>query len=323
MYGQLGSAFLNEQQSYGTVFSGSLSNLPIIRETLEREIEDIAEANMRDRFGEPPHHIGVFRVSGNVEFEPLPIPIGYILRAACGQSSATLVTSMTQHKFQPRRNSDFDERSALPPHTIIVERDVGSAEAYGDLVANELSLEIANSELLKANVEFIGSGLYSSAAIPSAAQPTGAPFTWDVTSVSFGGEPLLELSNLRVGHVNNVVQRYTLSSSKYARGINRDGFVEVRGEGTMTLTSSVHSKLTADFAAKTKRQLLINFRGISSGDALRVDVPQCFLESFSPQISGPERLEVDFSFIGEYDTTSGYAIEYMLTNTATVYGPAV
>ena len=325
MYGQLSGLYLNEQQSYGTTFTGSLVNLPIINESLTVEIEDLREENLRaNRFGEPPFHIGVHQSKGSLSFEPLPVPLGYLLRAACGQSSSAIVAAASSysHLFQPR-NADFDERAALPPFTLVAERDVGSAEAYSDMLVDELRLEARHSQRIKATVTLGGGGLSAGAAIPTAASPPGVPWPWDVTSASFGATAMEELRAFTVGHKVSVKPVFTLTTSKTAQRVKRDGFVEVRGSGTLLLTNSVMSRMTTDFRAKTRRQFLVNFQGVSSGGRLRVDVPQMFLESWEPRISGAELLEVDFNFIGEYDATSSYAIEYTLVNTLSAYGPGL
>ena len=325
MYGQLSGLYLNEQQSYATIFTSSLVNLPIISEDFDIQIEALREESMRtNRFGEPPFQIGVHKSGGSVSFEPLPVTLGYLLRAACSQNSGNanpvLAGSSYSHLFRPR-DVDFDDRAALPPFTFVVERDVGSASAYGDLLADEIKFNVQHSQLLKATVSFVGGGLYAGAAIPASAIPSGAPWTWDVASVSLGAEPIEELRSLSIGHKNNLQAVYTITTSKTAQRVKRDGFVEVRGQGTLLLTNSVMAKLNTSFRAQTRSQLLVNFAGTTSGsNRLRLDVPQLFLETFEPKISGADLLEADFSFIGEYDATSSYAIEYTLVNTLASYG---
>ena len=317
-YGQSGHFAACFQNSYGTTFTGSLTHLPIISESIAETIDQLVENNLYAHFGESPYHEGMHTVRGEVRCEAHPIFLGVGLKAAFGQVQTSAVGSVFTHVFWPA-GQDFDGKAALPPLTLEIHRDVGSAFLYGDMLANDLTLEIAQGQLLTMNLGLLG-GRTSNGAASTPAFPGGRPWSWDVVSASLDGVSASQLRQLSLRFENQLTPLHTLSSGKSPGRIKREGPQRVQVEGNMLLEDQVWFQ---KYLAQSESRLLVTFTGQAVGSGynakLVLDVPRLRFSQFSPQLSGPGQLEVAFTANGMFDTTSGYAMQATLTNTQPAY----
>lgn len=265
-----------------------------------------------------PSHEGPRASAGGVSFEPLPDQIGLFLRAATGQTSSSITDSAGVHTFRPLHNSDYLEHSALPPMTLVVHRDVGSADAYADMNLTTLTFEMAHSELLKASADWTG-GVRQGIAAVAPTYPAGAPWIWDQGSMSIGGSGIADFRSFTWIQTNNIEPAYTITDSKTPSHMRRAGLVEVSGTGTILADTAVHSHLFSIFQAQTQAQLLINFNGVTSPGNLLFDMPQARINEYTWNIAGPGQIEVNLSVMGKFDTTSTYLCQYTLTNCRVSY----
>jgi hypothetical protein len=260
----------------------------------------------------------VHKVEGEVRTEAHPIQIGTLLKAALGRSTSTLQGSVYVHEFLPAA-ADWDGFAAVPPLTVEIHRDVGSAFLYSDMLATSLALEIAQGQLLSAKAALLGGNL-SRQAPAAASYPPGLPYLWDAVSASYAGQGIADLRKVSLTFDNQLAAQYTLSGGKTPRRVVREGPQTVSVEGTLVLQDQV---LFQEFLDQSEKRLLLTFDGpqASSGTAARLtlDVPRLRFLEFAPQLSGPGQVEVGFSAKGVYDTTSGYALRATLVNTQPGY----
>ena len=312
-YGHLGNFQYNEQGSLGIIYTDSLEAAPFISETISETIEQLIEENIRGRHAAGPTHEGPRASAGAITFQPTPNPLGSFLRAICGQSVSTIVNSATSHVFTPLVTSDFSDLSAFPPYTLVINRNVSSSEAYGDMVANDLTIDIAHSQLLSVTVGFMG-GQRANVAPIAPVFPGGTPWKWDQGSLSWGGVAVPELRSMTITQTNNVEPVYTIANSTTPQRIKRTDYPTIEGAATVIITAAVHSYFQSLFQNQTETQILFNVNGVTSPGTLKIDVPKARITAYAPNISGVGQIEADINFTAKFDETSSYLGEYTLVN---------
>jgi Phage tail tube protein len=317
-YGQSGHLGVTFQESFGTSFTGSAFYVPLISERIAEKIDQLVESNVYGRLSEPPTHEGTHEIGGEIRSEAQPVTLGVWLRAALGQAASTLQDSVYVHEFLPAA-ADWDAFAALPPLTLELHRDAGSAFLYSDMLAASLTLEVAHGQLLGATVDMLG-GRFERQAASVPAFHAGRPWTWDVVSASYDGAGIADFRKLSVVFDNRLATQFALTGGKLPHRIKRGGPQQVRVEGSFLLENDL---LFNEYVEQSEKRLLVVLTGeaVSSGynATLTLDIPRLRLSEVSPQLSGPGQLEVSFSGAGVYDTTSGYALRATLTNTQAAY----
>lgn len=317
-YGRSGHLAMHFQSSFGTSLTGSAHYIPLISESIEESIGQLVEDNLYGRLAESPYHEGLHEVSGEISVEAHPIYLGAFLKAALGADAVTAQGSSFLHAFVPAQQ-DWDDYAALPPLTLDIHRDSGSAFLYYDTLATELSLEIAHGQLLSVGLAVVG-GRFGRKAAAVPAFHAGRPWSWDVVSASHGGAPVRDLRQLTVTFHNQLAAFHTLGGGKYPRRIKRDGPQRVSVEGTLLLQDQV---LFQEYLDQSERRLLLAFGGETIAQSytaqLTLDIPKLRFGEFKPALSGPGQLEVAFAGSGVYDANSSYALRVTLTNTQAAY----
>jgi hypothetical protein len=317
-YGMAGDAQVQFQNSFGTSSVVSLEAVPIVSEGLAFTIEQLPEENMYSRFAESPYHEGMHGWEGALDFEVKPSTLGYFLKGALGQVTTTSDTGLQSHVFEPKQ-SDFDDRSAVPPMNILVNRDTPSAQNCGQLYfdgnVNEFSLEIANNTLLKANASFIGANKKEVAIVAPTYNTDEKPFTWDVTSASINGVAVCDFKTLNLTYNNNLETQHVLCGSKTPYRIQRTGFQTIEVTGTLAFRSNSFNNSLLN---QTEAPLIMNFVG-DTPHTLKVEVPLSRHKDWAPVMGGPGEVEVSIAFQAMYSTTSNTALRVTLVNTQANY----
>jgi hypothetical protein len=317
-YGQLGHLGLCFQDSAGTLQTGSMFFIPLVSESIAESIEPLLETGMYGRLAESPTHEGIHKIEGDLRTEAHPVLIGAFLKAALGRATSSLQGSAYVHEFLPA-TGDWDALAAVPPTTLEIHRDVGSAFVYYDVLANALTLEIAQGQLLTAQLSAVG-GRMTRLARSAPTYRGGRPFGWDVVSASYDGQGIADLRKISLAFDNHLAAQYTLTGGKYPRRVVRDGPQTVSLEGTLVLRDQV---LFQEFLDQSEKRLVMTFDGaqVASGTPARLslDIPRLRFTEFAPRLAGPGQVEVGFSAKGIYDTASGYALRATLVNTQAAY----
>ncbi|MDH4120428.1 MAG: phage tail tube protein [Deltaproteobacteria bacterium] len=317
-YGRSGHLALHFQNSFGTLLTTSAHYLPLVTESVMETIGQVVESGIYGRLAESPVHEGLHEVAGEIHTEAHPIALGHFLKAALGQVTTTPQNSAFLHDFRPAA-TDWDALAALPPMTLEIHRDVGSAFLYGNLLADALSLEISQGQLLSASLSVKG-GLFSRKAPAAAVFPAGRPWTWDVASAAYNGQAVTELRQLSVRFENQLALAHTLDGGRWPSRVKRGGPQRVAVQGAMVFQDQA---LFSDFLAQTERPLSLSLAGEtvagSYTNQLTLHVPKLRFTEFKPALSGPGLLEVSFSAKGVFDPGLGYALRATLVNTQPGY----
>ena len=320
-YGLDTTLAISFQNSYGTSLTSSRFWIPFISEGFAVTKEMLVEGNMTGRFDEGQHYEGVNANDGSIEAEANPQALGALFKAFFGAPTTSASgTALKNHLYKPT-TSDFDKYAAKIPCTITKYLgDGGSAHLYYDMVASKLALSIANGELLKCNVEFVG-GKYSQVAAAAASLPSNKGWTWDVTSVSIGTSAQTGLRDLNINIEEGIEGKHFLGNAKTPGRIKRNGARTTTVGGTIVFDNQDEYQ---QFLSQTERELVVTLKGITviqSGyyDTLEIKIPQLRYTEFKPVAGGAEEIEVGFSAKAIYSTASATAIQVTLTNTQAAY----
>lgn len=314
-YGMEGHLGISVQQSFGTATS-SYEYFPIISEGLSTDIEVVAEEGMRGLFAEPPIREGLETGAGDMSVELRPENIGHFLRGVTGSvvtstsgaSSGTIFT----HEFIPV-NTDFDEKTALPPYTFEVYRGTQEAFEFTDVIMPTLGIEIAPSALVKGTVGLM-SRTTSLMTKNTPAFQTDQPFIWDQASLSLGGSAFEISENVTISFDNQVEGITLLNGTKRNAKFKRTNYQLIRLSGSVDLENLDEFDV---FKAQTERPFVLTLEdtSVASGTMnLEISIPIFRYRTFPIAMGGPGRISVGFESTGIYDTTSSYGIRFLLTN---------
>lgn len=320
-YGQGGHIGISFQESLGTAYTSSMEYFPFISESLVENIEDLLSECLTSRLDEPDAYEGMHSIEGDIVTEVHPALIGKILKAWAGQSSMTgHVGSCYQHQFIPLAVDWDSERAALPPFTVEVYKDTGSAYQFFDCMANQITLEIAQGTLYKATMGIIGAQFaWMNKTSPS--YEAGSFFAWDVVSVSLGGSGIDYASNLTITGNNALEGKAFLDLKNYPSRILRTGVRTVEISGTMLLQGDTEAR---NYKNRTPQELIISATDpttvMNGHNQFVIDIPKMRYTQFPDNISGSGLIEVGFSAKGTYDTDSWDATAFFtVTNTRDEY----
>lgn len=320
-YSQKSVVGITFQNSYGTAGAvNSVHFIPNLSENLKLNIPPLYSENMRGIFDEGDSYDGPRTVDGDISCEAQPIPLGVLFKTILEEVSVVNSGSIYTRVFKPRV-SDFDESCANVPVTAYAYRDTGSAMIYSDLNGAMLELGVANGEFLKAKVSFVG-GTFSQNASVSATFPTGKRWTWDTSSLSFGGVAVSEVSALTVTLDDGGLEAmHTFNNSKYPSRIKRTSFRTIAIDATFKFDNQTEYQ---KFLAQTEQKLELTFTGpteIQSGyyDKVVLILPAMRYEEAAPAAEGPGQIEMSVTARGKYHVGSGNGLEIQLTNTQAVY----
>lgn len=317
-YGNQGHIGISKQDAFKTA-TNSFDFVPFVSESLTTNIEEIIQENMLSRYDEGDAMEGIITVEGEIVFEPHPILLGHFLRGVCGQASSSNVGSAMQWEFLPVQ-TEFNSDCALPPYTLQVHRDVGSAWQFTDALIHTIALEISGGAIMKCTASVM-------ARISSLMNPTtpsfgdGEPFLWSQASISLAGVANSDFENMTVTIENPIEGVTLLDGTKMHGRYKRSGARTTKLSGTMDFVSQAEYN---NFRSNSHQAIVITLTGateVASGypEVLKLDMPKVRWSDLNPQIGGPTRLSVSVEGNCKYDTTSSYAILPTLVNTRLTY----
>lgn len=320
VYGMKTNVGLSFQNSYGTALANSIYWIPFLSEGFALGKEQIVSEGMTGVFDEGINYEGTNAVEGSLEVEAHPILMGVLFKALMGAPTTVTSGAYYTHTFKPSI-TDFDDYAAHIPVTVTKHLgDAGSAHRFYDMVASKMSLSVANGELLKASIDFMG-GKYSQIAAPAASYAAGKAFTWDVASVSLAGAANGDIAELNIELDEALENKYTLNATKTPSRTKRSGRRTLSVGGTLVFDTQAEYQ---QFLSQAERNLTVHMTGttvVQSGyyETLTVIVPLLRYTEFKPVAGGAEQIEVGFSGKGVYSPTSATAIQFTLANTQAAY----
>lgn len=309
-YGMRSHVRWNWQASYGTTITGSAQDMQVMGETLDYAPDDIIEKGMYGRIFENPHHVGKSMITGDLSMEAHPIPMGHFFLASFGQVTTTSGTNKQTHVFAPLA-ADWDGTSVLKPFTLEVNRDVGSAAVYGNLVASQLTLEAAHGEPVKLSISVLG-GAFSRLAAGTPTFDSARPFLWGVSSVSLDGLAVKDFQNLTFKLDNKIETIWTLQNTLGPVGVKRTDKPSVELSGTMLFES--HSFWLA-YEQGSAMTFAANFVSGQGDNQLLMSIPALRFSKFNVANAGAGLVKVNFTGRALYHATSANIAAITLVNT--------
>ncbi len=328
-----------------------------VSESVEHNLAEIQEGSITGYKARPPSYKGTDSGAGDIQLEPNPNALGMFLRAVFGQSSGTVLTAagswgaadgnsqhsppgypagraVVHHRFVPRQTS-YEDRSFLPPHGLMLYKDVGSAFVHMGAVFPSIDLNIQAGQLAKATVSMMSREVTRFSRISSVAalrNPGGRPWTWDQTSIQVGSAGGLaaydKFQSLAIKFETPIEGVLLLDGTKRYGEFQTNGFQMVDVSGTMSFRDQAEYDRFIEYETQFMRVTLtnVNTAQLRLGNPssawfyqLAIDVPALKFTSWSTPIQGPNRLTTTFKANGEFDVNSLYQIEARLINTTSVY----
>jgi hypothetical protein len=308
-YGQNGHIGISFQDSFGTANTDSMDYFTFISETISEGIEELISESMASRYERPDPYEGMHRIEGDIVTEIHPHGTGKLLMAWAGQESVAYNGSCYSHLMLPRIDDWEAEKCALPPCTIEIYRDTGSAYQYSDMMCNQIVLEISQGALYRCTASWIGASFtWMDKTTPS--YVTGSLFTWDTVSVSLAASGKDDVSELTITLNNNLEGFAFLDLSKKYSRILRNDYRTIEIGGTMLLVGDDEAR---NYKNRTQQALKVTATQpntiMDSHNQYEFDIPKMGYTEFPANLEGTGLVDVSFAAQGYYDSTSSYAVQ--------------
>lgn len=328
-----------------------------VSETVEHNLNELQEGAITGYKDAPPSYKGADFGTGDIQLEPNPNALGRFLAATFGQSSGTLLTHagswgansgnalnlpagyagarpVVQHRFNPIQTAT-DAFTFLPPHEVMIYKDVGSAFFFEGSVFHTLALDLQAGQLTKATATLMSrkvTRFARTSSLQALRNPGGKPWVWDMASIQTGpGVNSLtaqtNFESLSIKLDTPIEGVLLLDGTKNYAEFQVNGFRTVELNGTISFRDQTAYD---DFIAYNTKFLRLSLYNVNSAGiignpssayyyGLEIDIPQMLYLSWSTPIRGPNRLQTQFRAKAQFDPTSLYMIEARLTNTTSAY----
>ena len=320
-YGIKSHIGISFQNSFGTSNVNSMHYFPVITETLTKNIPPMVSEANRGRFEAGPSYEQMAEFAGDMVFDGHPILLGKLLKAWFGQSSSSLVNSYYQHIFVPR-TEDFSVFCAVPPMSIEVYRDAGSAHLFSDMCLNQLVIEMAHNAIVKVTASVIGAN-HEKIEKSSPSYYPGSDYTFDQGSFSFQGSAdgaIDTIQSFTVTLNNNLEAMGTLNGTRRPSRIKRTAFRMITVAGAMLFDDDNELDHYLNSAEQKVVATLVG-QDIGGGDnaLFEQDYPSFRYTEYPPQTGGPGLQSVSFAAEAKYNPNSGTMAQFTMQNTLSAY----
>lgn len=309
------------QDSFGTSNVDSMHYFPIISESITESIPEVESEAVKGRLEAGDSYEGMHGYAGDIVFDGHPVLLGKMLKAWFGQASGTLSTSHYVHTFDPITD-DFCNLSAVPPMSVEVYRDAGSAHLFSDMLCSQLVIEIAHGAIVKATASMIGANRTKANKTTPSYLP-GSDYTFDQGSFSWQGSnngALDTLQNLTVTLNNQLEATGTLNATKRPSRIKRTGFRTIEIGGTMLFENDDESD---HFLNSTQQPIVATLTGQeidgSNRAYLEMDIPSFRYTEYPVNMAGMGLITVSFAGKAKYNADSATMATFTMANTLSAY----
>jgi hypothetical protein len=320
-YGIGGYLTLEKQTTFGSPVASSPQYIPFVSESLTENKNLLTIENMRNVYDSPNDLEGVNNVTGDIVFEPHPIYLGHFLRGCitAGTVTSTLVTSSYRHEFLPAQ-AEFAENCTLPPYTITLYKNVGSAYTIADGLIHTLAIEMVAGEIIKCTATVHGRA-YTKSGKNTPSYIAADPFVWNQVSLQVGGSANGDFESATVTIENPIEGITALNASTNEARLLRSEYRNVTITGDQSFQNQAQE---AKFRDQSLQSFKFTVTGATVGTAadinqLTLDMPDVRYTTFAYPIGGPGRITAAYEAKAQYDTTSSYSIRTTLQNTAASY----
>ena len=288
-----------------------------LSEAINLDYDRFQTTNIHGNYYEPDDEAGMGRVSGNIVVPVHPVSFGHILMGTFNRSTVTTVLSGFLWKSVfTTVSSDAASDSAGQPFCFEVNRDSSSSFRYAGINITTLEINYAPNQDVRATVGVVGRNASSvTKTTPTFPSSSSSPFTFDTLSLSTGGTGTTKIEALRISIDNQIEGLATLGNNTNIIRTIRRGPQTIRLAGTMNFTSFTDYN---NFVNQTEQEWIVSVFKASSFQ-LDITLPRVVLNTFPINMSGRERISVNFTGMARYHTGSGTAINIALTTTKSDY----
>ena len=318
MAGMLGHLGIGKETTWGTAVAAT-DYIEAMSESLATEIERFDTRNIVGGIYEADDSAGVRRHAGDLVFAANPGNLGPFLLGAFGVNSVTelAVGALFENHFT-QTGVLTGSLNPLPSYTAEIFRpggvDISSSFVYSGLQFNTLQIAVSPNQDVRITAGAIGKAqTFITKTTPTFPNSPLQPFTFDTASVSIAGVAVTRVEALTFDYNNNLEGIPTLNNDTEIAKIRRNGPATTEISGTLEFED--HTDFNR-FISQSEHAIALNVVRASSF-ALLVEVPRAVLTAYPVSIPGRERLTVDFSMKGRYETGSGTAFSVKLTTTNT------
>lgn len=306
--GDFGITFQNSWDSVGSV--NSIHFLPILNESVGKNIPENLSESMRGIFEEGDSYEGPHTNDGDIEIEAASLPIGLLLSCMFEETANVNSGSIYTRTFRPR-SSDWDEISAGRPFTVYKYMEVGSGMQFTNMNGSAIEIMVNNGELFKAKMSVVGGG-FNQVANTAAAYVDDKIWSWDTASVSFGGTANADVEQLTISVDEAIEAKHTLNNAKTPSQTKHTGFRTCSIDGTIKFNNQDEYQ---QFISQSERELMVHFEGVTEiqsgyNESLTIRVPKMRYTDYKPSLAGPGEVTVGFSAKGKYSVDSSYLVEF-------------
>lgn len=315
-HGFLGHLGLAREGTWGTAVAAT-DYAELMSENLSTTIDRFETRNIFAGFYEPDDFAGARRTAGGIVLAGNPMPMGHLLRAAMGTSSASTVLSGFLYTMNHTTvKSEFAAGVARPPYTLEVHRDVTSSHQYAGALLNRLTMAMAPNQDLRITAEWLAKArLLIAKTTPTFPGSPVDPFTFDTCSLQLAGAATARIEALTVVIDNQLEGILTLNNSNEIARVRATGPQLIRISGTMDFTDVTEEQ---DFINQTERVLKFTMTRANSF-ALLVEAPRFVYTAYPMGMPGRGRLTVGFEGRARYLVSSATALLAQLTVTKSNY----
>lgn len=287
-----------DNTAFGAV--GSAHWIPFVSESVTQSIPRIESGEIRYAPDEPFTEPGLRTVAGDIVFEPTPYTLSLFGFAALGALVGTTSGSLRNRYLTPIA-SNLAAFSPVPLFTLVIGRDVGCAVQIKNCVVNQLTLEIAQGDILKATASILGGHQQGFAEqTPSFSDVYSAHLPWETASIQLAGAAAGDIISLNMSIANNLSARPVIDGTPYAAVYKRDNFRQIRVNGNLELATLDHYNRLVNGT-----ELVFDLNFAHNNQAARMSVPKLVYEAAPFNVGGPGPLGASFTGRAHPEPTSG------------------
>lgn len=326
-----------------------------VSESIEHTLQELEEGSITGNKDAPPSHKGLDFGAGAINIEPKPDMLGHFMRGVFGQASGSVLIEAgstganssaygagqptIQHTFLPIQSA-VDQNNFLPPYTLMVYKDVGSAFFFQGCQFHQIEFGMTAGQLHVANVTMMARSVerYArTAAIQNLTKPAGSkPWVWDMASVQVSSGLTTGFNSM---FANTNYEGITMAlnvplegvvlldgTKKYAefqvnefRRMNINGTISFRNQEEYNAFVAYENRSLRLTLTNTSSSMVMSNPNSIYWPTLELDIPQMKYLSWSTPIGGPNRLISTFTAKAERDSSSAYMIEGRLINITSSY----
>lgn len=315
MYGMRGHIGVGKEAAWGVAVAVT-DYIEAMSENINTTLERFDTKNIIGGSYEPDDSAKLQRNAGQIVVPAHPQTIGHLIGGAFGVNSITTVLSgvLYNNSFRPNIANDVSTLAPLDGYTVEINRDVTSAFQYSGVQFTSIAFAVGINQALQVTAGIIAKEMQPIAkTTPTFPTSPVEVFTFDTASLSIGGVGIDRIEALTISMDNQLEGVPSLNNSTTIAKVRRNAAPQVRVTGTLEFQDWTDFD---NFRNQTEQRLTLNLTKADSF-AILIDVPRMVFSEMPINLGGRGRVTGNFTAIGRYKTSSGYALRVDLTTVNT------